>query len=224
MNNIGISPKKYKVLEALDRFGAATIQQIDTYLEDVVYMTVFRAKEHLLQLGFIHERYYGKKRLLAITDEGTRYIGDNLKGVSLTNNDMYHQLMSNQVLLAYLKDYLDSDIQFETERDIITRTQIEMSRYGKEKYKTVNRLRKDIPDLIITLNGHVNAIEVEISRKTNKRIEEKLMKYKTSREYDSVFYICGNNNIWNAVHNINERLNAGIVMEMLSNVIDPKEV
>lgn len=219
MGNLSISPKKLKVLEAVDRFGAITISQIDKFLEDVSYPTIFRAKDHLLSLGFIHERFYGKKRLLAITDEGAKYIGHNLKGVSLTNNDMYHQLICNQVMLSYLSDYGEKNITFETERDIITKFQVEMS-----QYETVLHLRKRIPDLIITLNGHVNALEIEISRKTNKRLQEKLKQYKMSDEYDTVFYICGNENIRNAVHNVNERLNAGITLEMLNNVIDPGEV
>lgn len=224
MGNLLISPKRFKVLEAVDRFGAVTISQIDEYLEDVSYQTIFRAKDHLLRLGFIHERFYGRKRLLAITDEGAKYIGHNLKGVSLTNNDMYHQLMCNQVLLSYLDDYSGKNMTFETERDIITRFQIEMSRLETNRNETVLHLRKRIPDLIITLNGHINALEIEISRKTNKRLQEKLRQYKMSDEYDTVFYICGNKSIHNAVHNVNERLNAGITLEMLNNVIDPGEV
>src|SRR5699024_8823451 len=140
----------------------------------------------------------------------------NLKGVSLTNDDMYHQLLSNQVLLTFLDDYQDSEVSFQTERDIITEMQLILPASELKKPNKIRHLEKEIPDLTITIDGKLIAIEIEVSRKTYKRIEEKLKKYKRNEQYDSVFYICGNDYIRKAVENVNENLNAGIRFLMLN--------
>jgi len=220
----GLSGKKFSVLEAIDRFGVVTTNQLGHYLSDVNASTIYRARKRSLSLGYIHERIYGMRKLVAITDSGAEFIGRNLKGVNLTNNDMYHQLISNQVLLSFLDDYRNDDVSFQTERDIIREEQISLSKADLSKPNKIKNLWKEVPDIVLTIDGKVIAIEVEISRKTNKRIEQKLKKYKSQKRYDSVFYICGNEDIRRAVENINNNLNAGISFLMLHEVINPEEV
>jgi len=220
-----VSSKSFRVLEAIDRFGAITTAQLEHYLGDVNQSTIFRARKRAISLEYVHERVYGMRKLVAITDRGAKFIGKNLKGVNLTNDDMYHQLISNQVLLTFLDDYQkDSDVSFQTERDIITEAQIVLPASEWRKQNKLKNLWKEVPDFIITIDGKVIAVEIEISRKTNKRIEEKLKKYKFSDQYDSVFYICGNDYIKRAVGQVNDNLNAGISFLMLNEVISPEEV
>lgn len=220
----GLSGKKFRVLEAIDRFGVITTAQLERYLGDINASTIYRARKRGLSLGYVRERVYGMRKLVAITDSGAKFIGRNLKGVNLTNNDMYHQLIGNQVLLTFLDDYQDDNVGFQTERDIIKEEQISRSATELNKPNKIKNLWKEVPDIVITINGKVIAIEVEISRKTNKRIEQKLKKYKNQERYDSVFYICGNEDIRRAVENINDNLNAGIRLLMLHEVINPEEV
>lgn len=216
--------KSFRVIEAIDRFGAITTAQLGHYLPDVNQSTVYRARRQGVSSGYIHERVYGMRKLVAITDQGAKFVGKNLKGVSLTNDDMYHQLLSNQVLLTFLDDYQDSEVSFQTERDIITEMQLILPASELKKPNKIRHLEKEIPDLTITIDGKLIAIEIEVSRKTYKRIEEKLKKYKRNEQYDSVFYICGNDYIRKAVENVNENLNAGIRFLMLNEVINPEEV
>lgn len=219
-----LSGKRYKVIEAIDRFGVVTTEQLKRYLSDVHFNTIYRARQQGLDLGYIHERVYGMRKLTGITDRGAKLIGKNLKGVSLGNDDMHHQLISNQVLFSFLDEYKDSDVSFQTERDIITEMQFTLPMEELKKPNKMRHIRREIPDFTLIIDGQVIAIEVEISRKTNKRIEEKLKKYKNSNQYDSIFYICGNDYIRKAVGNVNDYLNAGISFLMLDEVIDPEEV
>lgn len=227
MESSVLSEKKIKVLETVDRFGAITTAQLNEYLIDLHFNTIYRARKHCMSLGYIDERVYGMRKLVAITDKGAKFIGKNLKGVSLVNNDMYHQLISNQVLLKYLIRYRDErqrQVSFMTERDIITEKQLSMSLDELRQPNRVRYLWKEVPDFILTIDDKVLAFEIELSRKTNRRVEEKLRKYKKEDKYDAVYYICGNDYIRRSVGNVNDGLNAGINFLMLDDVIDIKEV
>lgn len=224
MISSNISGKRLKVIEAIDRFGAITTDQLKRFLSDVHFNTIYRARQQGLDLGYIEERVYGMRKLTAITDRGAKLIGKNLKGVSLANNDMYHQLISNEVLFSFLEEYKDRDVSFQTERDIITEMQFTLPMAELKKPNKMRHIKKEIPDFTLTIDGKIIAIEIEISRKTNKRVEEKLKKYRNSKQYDSVFYICGNDYIRKAVGNVNDYLNAGISFLMLSEFIDPEGV
>lgn len=218
------SSKSYRVIEAVDRFGAIVTGQLGRYLSNTNQSTIFRSRKKAIELGYIHERVYGKRKLIAITNRGADFIGKNLKGVNLTNDDMYHQLIGNEVLFSFLDEYQDRDVHFQTERELITEMQLTLPVSELKKPNKVKNLHKEIPDFTLTIDGKVVAIEVEISRKTNKRIEEKLKKYKRNDRYDSVFYICGNDYIRKAVGKVNEYLNAGISFLMLDDVINSEEV
>lgn len=227
MNVKPLSPMRRRVVEMIDRFGAITVEQLNRCLSDMSWKTVHRAKNQGVELGYVQERPYGLRKLVSITNDGAVFIGKNLKGVSLTNNDLYHQLLSNEVLLKYVSQYRDDrgfEVNYMTERDIVTERQVSMPAAELNKRNRVKNLYKEVPDFILKINGKVLAFEIEISRKMTKRVEDKLKKYKSSEEYDGVFYICGNEYIWRSVKRISDNLNADIRFLMLDQVVDPMEV
>lgn len=222
-----LSSMRYKVIETIDRFGAITMEQLSRFLFDMNWRTVHRGKNQGIELGYVQERPYGLRKLLSITDFGAQFIGKNLKGVSLNNNDLYHQLISNEVLLKFIFEYRDQkgfEVFYMTERDIITERQTSMPASELKKPNRAKYLYKKLPDFTLTINGKVMAFEIEISRKMNNRIEDKVKKYKINSDYDAVYYVCGNDYIYRSVKKVSDDLNAGIHFLMLDDVINPMEV
>lgn len=224
------SNKRYDVIKAIDRFGAITSLQLERYLKEVSRTTIYRARLQGHEFGYVHERNYGGRSLIAITDAGAQFIGKNYKGESLLNDDMYHRIISNEVLFTFLEDYQNKGVDYldyKTERDIMRDVQLSMSLKELNKPNRIKNLMNEIPDIILDVNHKEIAIEVELSPKSNNRLKRKLKLYKNSLDkgvYDSVVYICGNHYIQKSVEKMSDYLNVGIKFVMLEDIIDSEEV
>lgn len=224
------SNKRYDVIKAIDRFGAITSLQLERYLKEVSRTTIYRARLQGNEFGYIHERNYGGRSLIAITDAGAQFIGKNHKGESLLNDDMYHRIISNEVLFTFLEDYQNKGVDYldyKTERDIMRDVQLSMSLKELNKPNRIKNLMNEIPDIILNVNHKKIAIEVELSPKSNNRLKRKLKLYKNSLDkgvYDSVVYICGNHYIQKSVEKMSDYLKVGLKFIMLEDIIDSEEV
>lgn len=224
------SNKRYKVIEAIDKFGVITSLQLEKYLGNVSRTTIFRARQQAINLGYVQERSYGGRSLIAITAKGAKFIGHNYKGESLLNDDMYHRVISNEVLFTFIDDYRSKGVeylQYDTERDILRDMQLSLSFNELNKPNRVKNLIKEIPDIILYINDYKIAIEIELSPKTNYRLEKKLNRYKESLKndkYSSVVYVCSNEYIKQSLEKVSNHLNVEINFMMLEDIINSEEV
>lgn len=224
-----LTKKRKDVLVLIDRFGVITNRQLEKYLDYMGVNTVRRGRKQLLDLGFIEERNFGRRKVCAVTKKGSEYVGNIMMGAGSSYANLQHDLTVNEIVYKLIEQYREKgwDVIFHTEREVLRELFLSLSYEEIRKPNKLRHLSKEVPDFLLDLDGNKYAFELELSRKTNKRIEKKIQQYKRSIEdglYSRVFYICKDEAIKKHVDLFAKGFNLDIRFLMLEQLIDDEEV
>ncbi|WP_221568961.1 hypothetical protein [Alkalihalobacillus sp. TS-13] len=202
-----LTKKQSSVLKSIDRFGVITSTQLIHFLkEEMSYVTVYSTKKILLNLGLIAEEKIGYHLLLYIRPRGVHYLGSDLTPFSRVNyKQLQHQLSMNDCLLAFLDMAHSRNVSFDfmTEREL--RSRFITDNFSDADRKNSMKLQKvadRVPDGIVWEDGKKIALEVELTQKSSKRYEEKLLRYRDeilNGQYRLVRYVCEDRHIQKTV-------------------------
>nr|WP_021038256.1 replication-relaxation family protein [Bacillaceae bacterium JMAK1]AGQ45423.1 Putative DNA relaxation protein [Bacillaceae bacterium JMAK1] len=200
LNTNLLSEKRHKVIEYIDRFGVITSAQLERYLSDLGVMTIYRARAQGEEMGFIERGSYGQQKVLSITKQGSEYVGNIGRQAGISYSTLQHSLTINEVIfkLMYELGYRDRGYEFITERELREEIFDQLSYERSQQPNIMRTLRNEIPDFLLEKDGETLAFEVELNRKTRKRLHQKLKLYKQSLEqgkYTHVFYITKDENL-----------------------------
>ncbi|WP_173918956.1 replication-relaxation family protein [Halobacillus sp. Marseille-Q1614] len=224
-----LSEKRKEVLETIDRFGVITNRQLEKFLSYMGVNTIRRGRQQLIELGFIEERSFGRRKVSGITKKGSEYVGQIMTGASSSYSQLQHDLTVNEIVHALMQQYKEKShsVTFRTEREITRQAFLSLSYDEVKKPNKLRHLSKEVPDFLLIFGDKPFAFEVELNRKTHQRIEKKIKQYKHSLEestYAKVFYICKDEGIRNHVESFAKGVGVDIQFLMLHEVIDSEEV
>lgn len=225
-----LSEKRKDVLVLIDRFGVITNHQLEKFLDYMGVNTIRRARKQLLELGFIDERVFGRRKVCAITKKGSEYVGKIMTAANNSYSNLQHDLSVNEVVFKLVNDYKNKGqiISFTTEREITREAFLSLSYQEINKPNKLRHLKNEVPDFVLLLNDTNRlAFEVELNAKSNKRIERKMKQYKESVAndvYSKVFYICKDEGIKRHVELFAKGIGIDIKFLMLNQLMDSEEV
>lgn len=227
-----LSEKRKDVLVMIDRFGVITNHQLEMFLGYMGENTVRRARKQLVELGFIEERSFGRRKVCGVTKRGSEYVGDIMTGAGSSYSNLQHDLTVNEIVFRLVKQYKEKgqNVTYNTEREVIREVYLSLSYEEIKKPNKLRHLSKEVPDFLLLLHGDQLkkfAFEVELNRKTNKRIERKIKQYKSSvdkGDYTRVFYICKDEAIRKHVELFAKGVGLDIGFIMLNQIMESEEV
>ena len=152
-----------------------------------------------------HKRIvYGSPGVYYLTRKGAEVAESELSAVSEINLISYvHRIEVNKILISLLERYPNSIVV--TERELFKRVFLESGKSLGEASKA------KIPDgLLIHEDGTKDAIEVELTKKTNSRLYQQIKRYKKElnfNKYSRVLYFCSRDAIIDSLRFIIEELN-----------------
>lgn len=190
-----LSEKRKDVLVMIDRLGVVTGHQLEKFLSYMGVNTVRRARHQLKEIGFVEEKRFGRRKVVAITKKGSEYVGNIMTGASSSYSNLQHDLTVNEIILNLVYQYRNKghSVIFHTEREVVREAFLSLSYEEINKPNKLRHLSKEVPDFLLKVDDKKFAFEVELSRKTNTRLERKMKYFKQSIEeglYTNVFYIC----------------------------------
>ena len=186
-----ITERDKKVLRAINRFGYADARFVSSYFNWHKKLT-YRRLNKLTQHNFLHFDwiFQGKAGVYRVTRSGAELSQDHLPPVRRINLATYdHQLRVLSLSLRLLDEHGG---EFVSERDL--RHQLGIN---------TNNSKVHVPDGVLILNEQRVAIEVELSVKSQQRIEKILHHYRKDFSYQSVWYYCGTQEVQNKIDRIN---------------------
>lgn len=181
-----ITDRDKKIFDFLFRVKYATVDQILKYMEMTKRATYVRLAI-LVRRGYIESHaVLGTNMKLYANGHMVRidHVIDSYKrAVTIQLMELEHHLKVTDVFM----DFLDKGIKAD---DIYTEREIMANKIGIDTKK--KRLCK-VPDLAIKrADGKLIAIEVELSRKNNERLESVMKNYDMNTNYYAVRYLCIN--------------------------------
>lgn len=206
-----ITERDKKILRLINRFGFLGVAEIkraweiinkETLGEKKLYLRLKKIKD----LNLVnHKRIvYGSPGVYYLTRKGAEVAESELSAVSEINLISYvHRIEVNKILISLLERYPNSIVV--TERELFKRVFLESGKSLGEASKA------KIPDgLLIHEDGTKDAIEVELTKKTNSRLYQQIKRYKEElnfNKYSRVLYFCSRDAIIDSLRFIIEELN-----------------
>lgn len=189
---IGLTEKRQRVLEIIDRLGIANIEQIVS-LTGSKKTTAYYAVQELKKNGLVTEFKNIRQAVFLITKAGSEFVGELNFGFSRDNKApnfaiFRHSMLVNESMIFY-KEHL-KEASFETERELLVN---EVRDSGQDR-----RELKNLPDFVIDTEETRQAVEVELTRKTPARIKKKLLNYiklLEAGEYTHIVYLYQSMNV-----------------------------
>lgn len=220
-----LSQKRKEVLILIDRLGVTTNRQLEKFLPHLGVNTIRRGRQQLKELGFINEKSFGKRKVSTITKKGSEYVGNIMTGGGDSYSTLQHDLTANEIIYKLITSYKDKghSVLYKTERELIREAFLALSYDEMKKPNKLRHLDKEVPDFVMKIGEQRIAFEVELSRKTNKRLQRKMYSYKNSISegiYTSVFYICRDETIKKHVHLFSQGVGLNIKFIMLDSLIE----
>ncbi len=187
---IHITERDQKILRAINRFGYTDAKYVSTYFKWNRKLT-YRRLRLLAQNDFLkHEQiFHHKAGVYRVTKNGAEMSNDHLSPIRKVNLATYeHQL---KVLNLSLKLTQEHDGDFISEREL-------RHQFGFASIRD----KRHIPDGVLEIGEQRIAIEVELSVKSEKRLEKILRHYQKDFSYQNVWYYCGTQEIRNKIDRI----------------------
>lgn len=225
-----LTKKQRKVLETIDRFGVITNIQLEKILaKDVSRATIFRVRNKLEEMGFVEERQFGRRSVVSITKKGSEYIGEINTGGGTSYANLQHDLTANETIYRLTKMYTEKGqtVSFSTVRELKRSIVVDLSLSERKQANKLRYISEEIPDFQLNLSGKELAFEIELSRKTNHRIEKKVRQYQQSLSdgrYDAVFYICKDEGIKKHIEKIAAAKGVSFQYLLLNQIVDSEEI
>lgn len=184
---VGLTEKRYMILNVLDKFGIVTVDQI-VKLTSFNKSTIYYALREFEKKELIRKFKSMQKAVYLITKLGSEVIGDINFGFSKDERTpnfaiFRHAMLLNESVIFY-KEHFSERAQFEVERELIAKFASE----GLQRKKQIANL----PDFVIEIEGMRQAVEVELTRKSPAKLTRKLLNYKRLievGEYTHLIYL-----------------------------------
>lgn len=190
--SIQITERDLKLLREINRFGYTDIHYISEHFkwhQKLAYRRLLKLTQH----GFLQHQQllYGFPGVYWCTKLGTEISNDTLSTIRKINlNTFSHQLKALHLSLSLTKEHKG---KFTTEREI-------RQSLGFAAIKS----NLHIPDGMLEINNKKIAIEVELTVKSQRRLEKILRHYQRDFSYDQVWYYCGTQEVKNKIDRLNK--------------------
>jgi hypothetical protein len=199
-------PRDLQILEEIWRDGFCTYEELnESFLKNYSKSWGYRILKRLALLGYIDDYYDPRGRLLGWKKARIGNLPDELLHIknSSDGNKMPkyfstfdHDKSLREVLNQFRKLPLTLEVTPESElrREALSN----LKGYSK---RDLAEISAKVPDgrlkLKLGQNTYVVALEVELSQKSNERIQSKLEHYIAKSNYDFVLYVCGKESVFN---------------------------
>jgi hypothetical protein len=209
--NIKITERDRKLFNFLFKFRYAKKEQIIDYLNCSIHAfyqrTKLLQKSGYLESKHIHDNKFCPKIYFnSVKIRKTHEIKSYQKKPKVWLYTLEHHLKTIDIFNILVKAGVDEN-KIYSEREIII-NKIGLSKYAKSKN---NFLPPVIPDLAMKVqckNGRFDyiAIEVELSRKSNKSMRKVFRDYNRYAKYYAVEYLCPKTSLKNNINKISQSL------------------
>ncbi len=203
-----IGPRDVKILEEIWSYGFRTYDELHSrFLKNYSKSWGYRILKRLTLLGYVDEYSDPKGNLIGWKSGRTNCLPDYLKSaknlIPTAKSPKYfsnfeHDLALRLVLDEFKKLPITSEVS--TEHELRRKALSSMKGYSK---RDLNEISSKIPDgrfkLKLGQKEFIVALEIELTQKTDERIQSKLEHYIAKSSYDFVLYTCGNQATLNAV-------------------------
>lgn len=172
-----------ELMKWVNSVGYATIEQIAQKLDISNWAVYKRTKKLVAHEYLLHRRlYHGLPGIFSVTEKGVEYSGSHLPPLRTVSKGTYdHDLMVTQLVLKLSKKFGGELI---TERELrYQKTQDGFGQFGH------------IADAEILLDNKKIAIELELNKKGNRRLQKIITDYMKNFDVNEVWYFCANNQI-----------------------------
>lgn len=180
---IQITTRDQHIIRAINRLGYVDARYVAAYFRWHQTLT-YRRLHQLVQHGYLQytRLFHGKPGVYRATRRGTALTQDALPPLRHINLATYtHQLQVAQLSLRW---HHQAGVQFISEREL--RHQLGI---------TTANTTQHLPDGVVVTADQRIAIEVELSMKSQARLERILRTYRKAVEYQAVWYFCGHRRI-----------------------------
>lgn len=206
-----LTDRDKNILKLINRFGFLGIAEIKRAWEITSHEVLGEKKLYhrmkiLKDLNLVHHKrvVYGRPGVYYLTQKGAEVSESELSAISEINLISYsHRIEVNRILIKLLEKYPNSIAV--TERELFKRAYLESGKVLGEAAKA------KIPDgLLIHENGAKDAVEVELTKKTNSRLLQQTKRYREElnlNKYNRVLYFCSRDSIIDSLSFIVQNLN-----------------
>tara|TARA_B110000003_G_C16453769_1_gene458971 strand:+ start:62 stop:673 length:612 start_codon:yes stop_codon:yes gene_type:complete len=175
---IRVTDRDVEIIKWLNKHGYATVTQIAKYISTSKQFAYARLKKLVDNQYIEHQRIFAKgDGIYKPSLVGNKMANEVMKPVNKINLQTYqHNLKLVDLSMHLLKSY---SCEFITERQL---------RHEKGN-SGIGRLGH-ISDGILLIDGKKIAIELELTGKSNYRLEKIINEYVTKFEFEEVWYFC----------------------------------
>ena len=181
--NILITKRDREIMKWINAVGFATIDQIAKKLE-IANVTAYGRLSKLVRHGYLqHERlYFASPGVYSVTAKGVECSGSHLPPLRMLSKANYDHDFTVTQLVLQLSKKLGGELT--TERELrYQKTQDGIGQFGH------------IADAEIIVDSKKIAIEVELNKKGNRRLQKIINDYMKNFDINGVWYFCANNQI-----------------------------
>lgn len=181
--NILITKRDREIMRWINAVGFATIDQIAKKLE-IANVTAYGRLSKLVRHEYLqHERlYFALPGVYSVTEKGVECSGSHLPPLRMLSKATYDHDFTVTQLVLQLSKKLGGELT--TERELrYQKTQDGIGQFGH------------IADAEIMVDNKKIAVEVELNKKGNRRLQKIMNDYMKNFDINEVWYFCANNQI-----------------------------
>lgn len=213
-----LTEREQEILTWIARHSYVTAKQVERVL-GVSQRISYRILQKLKEFGYVkNELVMRSLGVFYATREGIEVAEIDMNSISGVGNlaELRHELMINDLEIMLMLEAKKQNQEFKW----ITSREVKRQKYKVaariEGSKLVKGQRDDLPDAYWIQNGNTAAVEVELSRKDKKRIQDKFKRYDAelaANRIQAIFYYTDKKTIKNLLESQRE------VMEHKSRLI-----
>ncbi len=192
--SIKITERDLHILRVINRFGFVDARFVSLYFNWHKKLA-YRRLNKLLKNNFLEYEwiFQGLPGVYRVTRGGAELSQDHLQPIRKINLATYeHQIQVMNLSLQLLNEYGG---EFVSERDLRHHLGINM-----------NNSKVHVPDGALILGDERIAIEVELSVKSQRRLEKIFRQYRKDFSYQAVWYFCGSQEVKNKLDKLSKQL------------------
>ena len=188
-----LTPRDLSLLYWINSVGFVSIDQIAQKLKISQPTAYIRSKKLVVHHYLLHERiFHAVAGIYRVSPEGVQVSGSPLPALRKVSLASYHHDLLVTTLSLRLLDRFGSS--YIPEREL--RHGNGLDRFGKTGHT---------PDSVLVLDAKRIAIEVELSKKSQRRRDEIFNFYLKNFDYQEVWYFCGDREIENQLKSFLEK-------------------
>lgn len=189
--NIRFTIRDLGIIDFLFKVNFATLEQIAKHIRTDKLQSLYVRLNQLTKVDYIKSSkiFYDEPLVFSVGRKAKEVTNTELSVAKVIPNNFKHNL---SVVDLYLYLFTcDGILRITTEAELI-KQKLSNREIGKARPSDENFY--SIPDLVIN-DGKLTAFEVELSKKSDKRLAEKIQFYARNRDYYQVYYLCGSSGI-----------------------------